>query len=65
MLDSLATRLFSNLKFLVVDEVPQEFYRIYMVYNKKHNHSRAVKDFIQFARTYQRNDTFDDEEQDA
>ena len=65
MLDSLATRLFSNLKFLVVDEVPQEFYRIYMVYNKKHNHSRAVKDFIQFARTYQGNDTFDDEEQDA
>ena len=65
MLDSLATRLFSNLKFLVVDEVPQEFYRIYMVYNKKHNHSRAVKDFIQFARTYQGNGTFDDEEQDA
>lgn len=65
MLDSLATRLFSNLKFLVVDEVPQEFYRIYMVYNKKHNHSRAVKDFIQFTRTYQGNDTFDDEEQDA
>lgn len=65
MLDSLAIRLFSNLKLLVVDEVPQEFYRIYMVYNKKHHHSRAVKDFIQFARTYQGNDTFDDEEQDA
>ena len=61
MLDSLATRLFDNLKFLVVDEVPEKFYTIYMVYNKKHNHSRAVKDFIQFVRTYQGNDQFDDE----
>ena len=62
MLDSLATRLFSNLKFVRIDEVPERFYLIYMVYNKKHNHSRAVKDFIQFVRTYQGNDTFDDEE---
>ena len=62
MLDSLATRLFSNLKFVSIKEVPERFYIIYMVYNKKHNHSRAVKDFIQFVHTYQGNDSFEDEE---
>ena len=62
MLDSLGTRLFKNIKFVEIDEVPEGFYRIYMVYNKKHNHSRAVKDFIQFVHTYKGNDTFEDDE---
>lgn len=62
MLDSLGARLFKNIKFVKIDEVPEGFYRIYMVYNKKHNHSRAVKDFIQFVHTYKGNDTFEDEE---
>ena len=42
--------------------MPEGFYRIHMVYNKKHNNSRAVKGFIQFVHTYKGNDTFEDEE---
>ncbi|MDO4291332.1 MAG: LysR family transcriptional regulator [Eggerthellaceae bacterium] len=65
MLDSLALRLFSNVRLVKIDEVPERFYHIYMVYNKKHAHSRAVKDFIQFVMTYQGNDVFEDEETEA
>lgn len=64
MLDSLGLRLFSNVRLVKVDEVPERYYRIYMAYNKKHQHSRTVEDFISFAMTYKGNDLFpeDDEE---
>lgn len=56
MLDSLGARLFSNLHQVRVEGVPEHFYTVYMAYHKKHVHSRAVTDFIDFVKAYPGND---------
>ena len=56
MLDSLGAQLFSNLHQARVEGVPEHFYTVYMAYHKKHVHSRAVTDFIDFVKAYPGND---------
>lgn len=56
MLDSLGAQLFSNLHQVRVEGVPEHFYTVYMAYHKKHVHSRAVTDFIDFVKAYPGND---------
>ena len=56
MLDSLGAQLFSNLHQVRVEGIPEHFYTVYMAYHKKHVHSRAVADFIDFVKAYPGND---------
>ena len=56
MLDSLGVQLFSNLHQVRVEGIPDHFYTVYMAYHKKHVHSRAVADFIDFVKAYPGND---------
>ena len=56
MLDSLGAQLFSNLHQVRVKGIPEHFYTVYMAYHKKHVHSRAVADFIDFVKAYPGND---------
>ena len=56
MLDSLGAQLFSNLHQVRVEGIPEHFYTVYMAYHKKHVHSRAVADFIDFVKAYPCND---------
>lgn len=56
MLDSLGVQLFSNLHQVRVEGIPEHFYTVYMAYHKKHVHSRAVADFIDFVKAYPGND---------
>lgn len=56
MLDSLGAQLFSNLHQVRVEGIPERFYTVYMAYHKKHVHSRAVADFIDFVKAYPGND---------
>ena len=46
----------SNLHQVRVEGVPEHFYTVYMAYHKKHVHSRAVTDFIDFVKAYPGND---------
>lgn len=39
-----------------VEGIPEHFYAVYMAYHKKHVHSRAVADFIDFVKAYPCND---------
>ena len=39
-----------------VEGIPDHFYTVYMAYHKKHVHSRAVADFIDFVKAYPGND---------
>ena len=39
-----------------VEGVPEHFCTVYMAYHKKHVHSRAVTDFIDFVKAYPGND---------
>ena len=52
MLDSLGAQLFSNLHQVRVEGIPEHFYTVHMAYHKKHVHSRAVADFIDFVKAY-------------
>lgn len=56
MLDSLGAQLFSNLHQVRVKGIPEHFYTVHMAYHKKHVHSRAVADFIDFVKAYPGND---------
>lgn len=56
MLKSLGGQLFGNLRCIRVREIPAHFYTIYLAYHKKHVHSRAVTDFIEYVRDYHGND---------
>ena len=56
MLDSLGAQLFSNLHQVRVEGIPEHFFTVYMAYHKKHVHSRAVADFIDFVKAYPGND---------
>lgn len=56
MLDSLGAQLFSNLHQVRVEGIPEHFYTVHMGYHKKHVHSRAVADFIDFVKAYPGND---------
>ena len=56
MLNSLGAQLFSNLHQVRVKGIPEHFYTVYMAYHKKHVHSRAVADFIDFVKAYPGND---------
>lgn len=47
---------FSNLHQVRVEGIPEHFYTVYMAYHKKHVHSRAVADFIDFVKAYPGND---------
>lgn len=58
MLDSIGIRVFSNVRAVEVEGVPPRFYWINLAYNKKHTHSRAASDFIQFVKNYQGNDEY-------
>lgn len=58
MLDSIGVRVFSNVRPVEVEGIPPRFYWINLAYNKKHTHSRAASDFIQFAKNYQGNDEY-------
>lgn len=49
-------QLFSNLHQVRVEGIPEHFYTVYMAYHKKHVHSRAVADFIDFVKAYPGND---------
>lgn len=50
------TQPFSNLHQVRVEGIPEHFYTVYMAYHKKHVHSRAVADFIDFVKAYPGND---------
>lgn len=56
MLDSLGAQLFSNLRQVRVEGVPERFYTVYLAHHRKHVHSRAVSDFIDFVKAYPGND---------
>ncbi len=60
MLDSLGAQLFNNLRMVRVEGIPEHFYTVYLAHHKKHVHSRAVSDFIEFVENYPGNDTFAD-----
>lgn len=46
----------ANLHQVRVEGIPEHFYTVYMAYHKKHVHSRAVADFIDFVKAYPGND---------
>lgn len=57
MLDSIGLKLFSNLKTISVEEVPEEFYWVYLAYHKRYIRSSAVEAFIAFVKNYPINKT--------
>ena len=65
MLDSLGAQLFSNLRQVRVEGVPEHFYTVYLAYHKKHVHSRTVADFIEFVKSYRGNDVVEEVEESA
>ncbi|MCL1798504.1 MAG: LysR family transcriptional regulator [Eggerthellaceae bacterium] len=56
MLDSIGLKLFTNLKTILVDEIPQEFYWVYLAYHKRHIRSAALDAFILFVKNYELNE---------
>ena len=65
MLRSLGGGLFPSLHAIRVSEIPPHFYTIFLAYHKKHVHSRAVTDFIEYVRTYPGNDAPAEEESEG
>ncbi|MCL1796809.1 MAG: LysR family transcriptional regulator [Eggerthellaceae bacterium] len=52
MLDSVGLKLFSNLRTVPVDEVPLEFYWLYLAYHKRYIRSSTLEAFILFVKNY-------------
>lgn len=52
MLDSVGMKLFPNLVAITVDEVPPQFYCVYLAYHTKRSRSKAAEQFIEFTKTY-------------
>lgn len=53
MLNSVGIKLFSDIKMIPIEDVPQDFYWVYLAYSKKHFKSEAVQSFIDFVKAFE------------